>query len=62
MKNRNRTGRQKYFSANRRCKACVYNGGKRRGERICLTDICVVPSKIRPIRRERKTNENSTDI
>ena len=54
MKNTHRTGRQKYFSADRRCKACVYNGGKRRGERICLTDICVVPSKIRPIRRERK--------
>ena len=39
MKNRNRTGRQKYFSADRRCKACVYNGGKRRGERICLTAV-----------------------
>ena len=28
MKNRNRTGRQKYFSADRRCKDCVYNGGR----------------------------------
>ena len=57
MKNRNRTGRQKYFSADRRYKACVYNGGKRGGERICLTDICVVPSKIRPIDRCHKIME-----
>lgn len=54
MKNTNRTGRQKYFSVDRRCKDCVYNGGKRRDERICLTDICVVPSVKRQIRRERK--------
>ena len=31
MKNRNRTGRQKYFSADRNCKNCVYNGGRRKG-------------------------------
>lgn len=54
MKNKNRTGRQKYIPSDRKCKNCVYNGEKRRDERICLTDICVVPSKIRPIRRERK--------
>lgn len=54
MKNRNRTGRQKYLSADRKCKDCVYNGGKRRGERICLTDICVAPSENCLIRRERK--------
>jgi len=54
MKKRNRTGRQKYFSADRKCKNCVYNGGKRRDKRICLTDICVVPSVKRQIRRERK--------
>lgn len=43
MKNRNRTGRQKYFSADRNCKNCVYNGGRRKGEHICLTDTCIAP-------------------
>ena len=42
MKNRNRTGRQKYFSADRNCKNCVYNGGRRKGEHICLMDTCTL--------------------
>ena len=41
MKNKNRTGRQKYIPSDRKCKNCVYNGGKRKGERVCLADTCI---------------------
>ena len=52
MKNRNRTGRQKYFSADRKCKNCVYNAGRRKGEHICLMDTCVFPFENRLYGRE----------
>ena len=32
MKNKNRTGRQKFIPSDRKCKNCVYNGGKRKGK------------------------------
>ena len=54
MKNRNRTGRQKYFSADRNCKNCVYNAGRRKGEHICLMDTCVFPFENRLYGRERR--------
>ena len=54
MKNRNRTGRQKYFSADRKCKNCVYNAGSRNGEHICLMDTCVFPFENRLYGRERR--------
>lgn len=41
MKNKNRTGRQKYIPSDRKCKNCVYNGGKRKGKRVCLADTCI---------------------
>ena len=44
MKNKNRTGRQKYIPSDRKCKNCVYNGGKRKGERVCLADARTVQS------------------
>lgn len=56
MKNRNRTGRQKYFSADRNCKNCVYNGGRRKGEHICLMDTCGFSLENRLYGRERKRN------
>ncbi len=54
MKNRNRTGRQKYFAADRKCKNCVYNDGRRKGEHICLMDTCVLPFENRLYGRERR--------
>ncbi len=51
MKNKNRTGRQKYIQPDRKCKNCVYNGGKRKGERVCLEDTCIYTCNNR---RERK--------
>ena len=49
MKNKNRTGRQKYIPSDR--KNCVYNGGKRKGELVCLADTCIYTDDNR---RERK--------
>lgn len=39
MKNTNRTGRQKYFSADRKCKDCVYNVGKRKEKQMKTVQI-----------------------
>ena len=55
MKNRNRTGRQKYFSADRRCKACVASVFVLRIFVSCLL-------KFDRFAEKGKTNENSTDI
>lgn len=51
MKNKNRTGRQKYIQPDRKCKNCVYNGGKRKGKQVCLADTCIYTVDNR---RERK--------
>ena len=62
MKNTNRTGRQKYFSADRRCKDCVYNGGKRRASVFVLRIFALCLLKFDRFAEKGKTNENSTDI
>ena len=51
MKNKNRTGRQKFIPSDRKCKNCVYNGGKRKGKRVCLADTRIYTVDNR---RERK--------
>lgn len=48
-----------YTLADCDCKYCVYYGGKRKGEVICLTDKCVCEEEIKhakeAYRRERRT-------
>lgn len=39
------------------CRYCVYYGGKRRKEIICLADECVCKEELREaVRRERRKN------
>lgn len=48
-----------YTLADCDCKYCVYYGGKRKGEVICLADRCVCEEEIKhakeAYRRERRT-------